>query len=523
MIHKKLSIVFEYKSSTYTSNLNMFFTMKENDSAKTFKVKTKNAYVNRMEWFMEEDLALFAVNHASKLGAEYVDARLEDHYNELIIVADGKVQRGVINRKRGIGIRTLVNGAWGFQSTTDLNKKGMGQTAEIAFKVAKASSTHVPTPTKLTPTKANKASYKARVKVDLEDVAFEDKLEQIITWEKKLHVSKKIVRGLAEYTGLKIDKIFVNSEGANIRFSNSLAWVSLKADSKLGSLMQFYEKTIGHSGGYEIFQKNDMEKTASEIGRKAEKLLKAKAAKTEKDARVILNSDYVALLVHEIVGHPSEADRVLGREAAWAGTTWWAGRIGEKIGSDYFAAYDDPTTPGTLGYYLYDDEGVKAARKVLIEKGVLKRHMHSRETAAIFGLKPNAGMRAITFEYIPLIRMSNTFLGEGDWKKEELIEETKHGYLILCMRNPSIDDKRYNWTISAQEAYEIKNGELTTHLRDIALTSVAPKFFKSIDAASEKTEILPLPGCGKGDPMQALYVGNGGPHIRGVATILGVK
>jgi len=472
---------------------------------------------------MEEDLALFAVDYASKLGADYVDTRLEDHYNELIIVADGKVQRGIINRKRGMGIRTLVNGAWGFRSTTDLTKKSIKQAAEIAFKVAKASSKHVPTPVKLAPTKAYKTSYKTRVKVDLEDVTFEDKLKQIIAWEKMLHTSKKIVRGLAEYTGIKIHKIFVNSEGADVRFSNSLIWLSLKADSKKGSTTQFYEKTVGHSGGYEIFRKNDMEKMSSEIGRKAESLLNAKTAKTEKDATVILDSDYVALLVHEIVGHPSEADRVLGREAAWAGTTWWAGKIGEKIGSDYFTVYDDPTVPGTLGYYSYDDEGVKAEQKVLAEKGILKGHMHSRETAAIFGVKPNAGMRAITFEYIPLIRMSNTFLGDGDWKKEELIEETKHGYLVSCMRHPSIDDKRYNWTISAQEAYEIENGELTTHLRDVALTSIAPRFFKSIDATTEKIEISPIPGCGKGDPMQSLYVGNGGPYIRGVATLLGVE
>jgi len=472
---------------------------------------------------MKEDLALFAVQHGSKLGADYVDARLEDHYNEIIIVANSKVQRGIINRKCGIGVRTLVDGAWGFQSTADLTKKGIRQAAKIAFKVAKASSKHVPTPAKLAPAKAYKTSYKAKVKVDLEDVAFEDKLKQIITWEKKLYTSKKIVRGIAEYTGIKIQKVFANSEGARISFSNSVAWASLKADSKRGDVTQFYDRIIGHSGGYEIFRKNDMEKIGSEVGRKAESLLKAKACKTENDAAVILDNDYAALLVHEIVGHPSEADRVLGREAAWAGTTWWAGKIGEKIGSDHLTAYDDPTINGTLGYYLYDDEGVKAERKVLIEKGVLKGHMQSRETAAVFGVKPNAGMRAITFEYIPLIRMSNTFFGEGDWKKEELIEETKHGYLISCMRHPSIDDKRYNWTISAQEAYEIKNGELTTHLRDVALTSIAPKFFKSMNAFTKRIEVLPLPGCGKGDPMQALYVGNGGPYIRGVATILGVQ
>jgi TldD protein len=303
-----------------------------------------------------------------------------------------------------------------------------------------------------------------------------------------------------------------------------LTWASFKAEAKKGNLNQSYDqRIIGHSGGYEIFEKQDVEKIAHEIGKKAESLLKAQPAKEEKNVPVVLNPNYVALLCHEIVGHPSEADRVLGREAAWAGTTWWAGKIGEKIGSEYFTVYDDPTLPGTFGFYRYDDEGVKAKRKVLTEKGVLKMHMHSRETAAIFGVEPNAGMRAITYEYIPLIRMSNTFFADGDWEHEEMIEETKHGIFVADLKHPSIDDKRYNWTISAQEGYEIKNGELTTHLRDVQLSSTASEFFKTIDAVSKKGEISHLPNCGKGDPWQILYVGNGGPYLRGVANVLGVK
>ena len=472
---------------------------------------------------MEEDLALFAIDYATKLGAEYADARLEAHYNELVTVANGKVERAAINQKRGIGIRTLVKGAWGFQSTTNLTKAGVKEATNIAFKIAKASSRHVAKPVKLAPAKAYRDSYAAEVKVDLEDITLENKLRQFLKWERRLHASKNVVRGLIEYTGIKIAKLFVNSEGANIKFANTLTWATLKADAKKGALTQSYEQTVGHAGGYEIFDKQDMGKVAVETGRKAASLLKAKAAKMEKDATVVLEPNYVALLVHEIVGHPSEADRVLGREAAWAGTTWWAGKIGEKIGSKYCTVYDDPTVPKTFGFYRYDDEGVKSKKKVLIEKGVLKGHMQSRETAAEFGVKPNAGMRAITFEYIPLIRMSNTVFSDGDWKYEDMLEETKHGYLVISMKHPSIDDQRYNWTISAQEGYEIKNGELATHLRDVQLTSTAPKFFKSIDAASKKGEIHPLPGCGKGDPMQALYVGNGGPYLRGVATILGAK
>jgi len=472
---------------------------------------------------MQENLASLAIDHAKKLGAEYTDARLETHYNELITVANGKVQRAMINQKRGIGVRALVKGAWGFQSTTNLSRAGVKNAVSVAYKIAKASSRHVPKPVKLASIREYRDSYAVAVKKALEDVAFEEKIKMMLKWEKSLHTSKSVVRGLVDYTGIKIDKLFVNSEGANIKFANTVTWAGLKADAKKGDLTQSYEQTVGHVGGYEIFQKQDIEKIAQETGKKADSLLKAQPAKEEKRVPVILNPNYVALLCHEIVGHPSEADRVLGREAAWAGTTWWAGKIGEKIGSEYFTVYDDPTVPRTLGFYRYDDEGVKAERKVLAEKGVLKMHMHSRETAAVFGIEPNAGMRAITYEYIPLIRMSNTFFADGDWDHEEMVEETRHGILVADMKHPSIDDKRYNWTISAQEGYEIKDGELTTHLRDVQLASTAPEFFKSLDAASKKGEIAPLPGCGKGDPMQALYVGNGGPYLRGVANVIGAK
>jgi predicted Zn-dependent protease len=97
-----------------------------------------------MERTTEEDLALFAVDYASKLGADCVDARLEEHYNESIIVADGKVRRGVVSRKSGIRVRTLVDGAWGFESITDLSKKRIKEATGIASELAKTSSEHIP-------------------------------------------------------------------------------------------------------------------------------------------------------------------------------------------------------------------------------------------------------------------------------------------------------------------------------------------------------------------------------------------
>jgi TldD protein len=471
---------------------------------------------------MDEELASKAISFSRDLGAEYVDARMENHYSEQVGIYDGRVQRASSNLKEGIGIRMIVEGAWGFQSTSNLTYEGTREACNLAFRAAKESAKHVSRKVRLAESKAKRDRYSAKIKIKLQEIRLEDKISDLLVLSKHLKAGEEVKRTAIEYTGTHSKKLFTNSEGASIWFENSIAWVDLRADaSGSDGTSQFFSETIGGGGGYEVLRDADLESNAMTVGARAVELLYAEPARNEMDVKVILESNYLALLSHEIVGHPSEADRVLGYESAWAGTAWWAGKIGQKIGSELMTVFDDPTVPGTFGFYLYDDEGVEARRKILVDRGVLSEHMHSRETAAILGTEPNAGMRALTFEYVPLIRMSNTFFAPGDWSYEEMIRETKHGYLVEAERQPSIDDRRFNWTISAHSARRIDKGELGERIRDIALTSTAPKFFDSIDAVSKNLKIHPVPGCGKGDPMQAICVGNGGPAIRGTADILG--
>ncbi|MEM3085119.1 MAG: TldD/PmbA family protein, partial [Nitrososphaerales archaeon] len=288
-------------------------------------------------------------------------------------------------------------------------------------------------------------------------------------------------------------------------------------------LTQNVSATEGGRGGIEMLTEHvDVRKTAAHIAQKASELIDAKPAKEHK-AQVVLNPDFVALLTHEILGHPSEADRVLGYEMAWAGGAWWTGKLGQKVGSDSLSVSDNPVIKNSLGHYKYDDEGVLAREKILIKNGILNDHMHSRETAVKFNVEPNAGMRATGYEFIPLIRMACTYVNAGDWNREEMIKEVKDGYLICNMKVPSIDMMRYNWSISCQYGYRIRNGEVEGMLRDVIVMGIAPEFFGSIDACSKEFEIRPILNCGKGDPMQTMRMGNGGPYIRGVATVKSVE
>jgi TldD protein len=236
-----------------------------------------------------------------------------------------------------------------------------------------------------------------------------------------------------------------------------------------------------------------------------------------------MNPDFVSLLTHEILGHPSEADRVLGKEMAWAGGAWWKDKLGEQVGSEHLSVFDDPTIPGSLGWYYFDDEGVETKKTTLLEKGVLKNHMQNRETANDFRTQPSANMRATNYRFMPLIRMACTCIEPGDWNPKEMIKEVKSGYLVSNMKVPSIDMKRYNWSISSQYAQKIENGELTDLVRDVIVMGTAPEFFKSIDACGKDFTVRPITNCGKGDPMQSMIMGNGGPSIRGTATIKSVN
>ena len=279
--------------------------------------------------------------------------------------------------------------------------------------------------------------------------------------------------------------------------------------------------TEGGRGGLELIT-NKIQQSAKEISKKASELIYAKPVKEEK-ATVVMNPDFVSLLTHEILGHPSEADRVLGKEMAWAGGAWWKGKIGEKIGSKKLNVFDDPTIKESLGWYYFDDEGVETKKTTLVENGVLKNHMQNRETSEIFNTRPTGNMRATDYRFMPLIRMACTCIGNGDQSVNEIIKDVKNGYYISNMKVPSIDMNRYNWNISCQYAQKIENGEITDLLRDVIVMGTAPDFFNSIDACGNDFTVRPITNCGKGDPMQSMMMGNGGPTIRGTAIVKSVN
>jgi TldD protein len=464
-----------------------------------------------------EESADFCIGLAQKLGVEYVDVRVERCYDERFLTKNNAVQLNSISERMGIGIR-IMNNRWGFSATTDFSKASLKEHVARAVKGSRIRGDNKGK-IKLSPVKAYEASYRTTGKRVIEKIPVEEKFRDFEHWESLLRISAEIETTEVRYSGIDSRKLFTSSDGSNIWSGKEMCWADLQVSAKTSTGLKSFTRRLGGSKGYDSLTE-EIEREASGIGREATMLRKAPEASDERETTVILSPSFAGLLCHEVCGHPSEADRILGRERVRAGTSWWANNLGEKLGSDVVTAIDDPTLDGTLGYGLYDDEGVKTRPKMLVSRGYISEFLNSRETAAIFNLEPNGSMRALGFDYIPLVRMSNTFFKQGDWSKAEIIRDTKRGYLLGPAACPSICSRRFAWTISSPYAYLIRNGEIMKSVRDIAVFSTAPRFLKSVDAVSKDWALFPLSACGKGEPKQPMPCSLGGPYMRGKASVM---
>ena len=470
---------------------------------------------------MDQDLRDIAdkiIKYLDQKNIQYSDVRADQQIKNSALIENNDIEHIKNNENKGVGVRLIKNGTWSFCSIT--NPNSFDEIKDILDNTIKNSDYRKikNKKIKLHSNTVNKKEINFPVlkKTDIEEltkIGFE--------CNKIISSTPKIIKSITHASYTTNSKYFVNSEGSEILQNFTDTIMEMVATAHESGQTQSVNITEGGRGGLELIT-NKIQQSAKEISKKASELIYAKPVKEEK-ATVVMNPDFVSLLTHEILGHPSEADRVLGKEMAWAGGAWWKGKIGDKIGSEKLNVFDDPTIKESLGWYYFDDEGVETKKTTLVENGVLKNHMQNRETSEIFNTIPTGNMRATDYRFMPLIRMACTCIGNGDQSVNEIIKDVKNGYYISNMKVPSIDMNRYNWNISCQYAQKIENGEITDLLRDVIVMGTAPEFFNSIDACGNDFTVRPITNCGKGDPMQSMMMGNGGPTIRGTAIVKSVN
>ncbi|TME47832.1 MAG: TldD/PmbA family protein [Chloroflexi bacterium] len=422
------------------------------------------------------DLAERALDAAVTAGADYADCRVVDRRVQHLVVKNGKVVTVEVGEDEGLGVRVIAGGAWGFAGGCRLDAASVEETARHAVRIARASARLNPRPVHLAPLAPVSGAYRTPVEQDPFEVSLDAKLDLL----------------------MRTDEAMARVAQVTVRESNSFGRHQLCA-------------------GWEVIEGFDMPGNAERIATEAAALLTADRCPAG-TMTVILDGTQAALQVHESCGHPTELDRVLGTEAAYAGMSFLTPELlgTFRYGSEQVTLTADSTRATGLGTFGWDDEGVPARRTMLVDKGIFSGYMTSRETAAVLGQESNGTMRADGWARLPLIRMTNVNLEPGSSSLDEMIATTKHGVYLETNRSWSIDDRRLNFQFGTQNAWEIVDGMRTRLVRNALYSGTTPEFWRSCDAVASDAEwrMWGVVNCGKGQPSQLMHVGHGAAPCR---------
>ena len=456
-----------------------------------------------------------AISKARTAGASYAEARVMANWERMFALKNGEPQPSFFGQGYGIGIRVIAKGALGFAATNDMNRKTVNEIAAKAVRMAKASYEVLKKPVVLDSSKPTKKKWAApeTKKINNADAAWLRTV--LLDIEGRVADGKAGVKlpGRIFYLGADLEeRFYVNTDGARVegRLPRLNFFGSLTAMEGGETAQRFIQQ--GETGGLEVATRIGLAEIVEKEAKVMGKVLRTAGKAPTDTIDVVLSPELSGIAAHESVGHPQEADRVLGREGAQAGESYLkADSLGKRIGSPEANVSDDPTLTRSNGYVPVDDEGVLAKKRRLIKNGIINEFLQNRTTAGEFGLNSNGSSRSVSYNREPIIRMSNTFVEPGDYSTEELIKEVKHGVLFKTFTEWNIDDKRLNQRYVALEAYSIENGEERGLVKYPVLEITTPKLWGSVKARSKHLE-FEAATCGKGDPQQGAPVWTGGPE-----------
>jgi TldD protein len=465
--------------------------------------------------------ALKSVLESTRRSVDYADVRLVTTRSEKIVVKNGSVDAISDTTSKGFGFRVIVDGCWGFSSSSTLSEEEASRVAREAIDIAKATKVLKRMDVVLSEEEPRVDRYSTRISKNPFEIGLEDKIAVLLEADRIMRKNPAVRVSEGSMNFYRTDKVFLSTEGADIEQTivESGAGISATAVSNGDVQKRSYPASWGdtQTRGYEFVQELSLADNAEKTAEEASGLLKAPACPTG-EMTLIIGGAQLALQIHESCGHPTELDRVFGTEASFAGTSFLTvEKMGNfKYGSDQVSIFQDATCDGGLGTFGYDDEGVPAQRTPVVEAGTFVGYLTSRETASRLNRKSNGCMRADGWNRIPLIRMTNINLEPGNWDLEDLIRDTKDGILVDSNKSWSIDDKRLNFQFGTEIAWRVKNGKIEGLVRNAVYTGITPEFWASCDAVCNRRHwhIWGIPSCGKGEPMQVAHVAHGAAPAR---------
>ncbi|MBK7864378.1 MAG: TldD/PmbA family protein [Archangiaceae bacterium] len=480
-----------------------------------------------------QDVCASALEAAKRSGATYADVRIHRRRNETVSVRDDHVEGVGDDESYGVGVRVLVDGAWGFCSTSRVQVSQAQAAAKAACELARANARVLQSKVELAPEPAHVDVWQTPLEKDPFKIPIADKAELLLEVSRALLAVPGVSYATASLESRLEWKLFANSDGSLIEQSITRLGPGYEAtavDEKSSDFQTRAWDGAGRQAGYEWLEQSRFLDDARQVGEEAVQKLKSPGISALGNKHLILSPTNLWLTIHESVGHPTELDRALGYEANLAGTSFATpDKLGKlKYGSEQVTLYADKTTPGGLATVGYDDDGVRTQRWNLVERGLFVGYQTTREQAGWISEKASRGCSyAQDHKSVPFQRMPNVSLQPGpkDLGVKDLIAATDDGVYIVGNGSWSIDHQRYNFQFGGQMFFEVKKGKVTRALKDVAYQSNSLEFWSSLDLLGGPAEwkLGAAFDDGKGEPMQSNPVSHGCPPARFKANLINTR
>lgn len=474
------------------------------------------------------EFSKLAVSEALRNGAQYADARIVRLLRQDLVLRNGALDGADAPEEFGCGVRVLVDGCWGFQAgplwadkgAAEQNARALGRRAPgVAKALASARTKKV----ELAPEPPHVGSWSTPVERDPFAVPLSEKLELLRACDAALQGCSETVVREASFSARAEEQWYASSEGAeqHQKLVRVGAGISSTAAANGTVERRSYPASFGgnyKSGGYEHVLAWDLVAQGARVRDEALALCSAPLCPAGRRDMILMGSQ-LALQIHESVGHPSELDRVFEHELDLAGSSFaTADKLGAfRYGSEIVNLEADSTLPGGLDTRGWDDDGVASGKWRIVDAGVLKGYLTSREWAGRIGESRSRGAsRAEGYANFPIVRITNLSLLPGTWELDALVADTQDGVLCDTVKMWSIDQRRLNFQFTTEIGWEIKNGVKGRMLRRPTYQGRTSEFWASCDAICNAAhfDVWGVPNCGKGNPMQVAEMSHGAAPAR---------
>lgn len=479
--------------------------------------------------FVDDAAADAVLEEALSAVAEHVDfadVRLVEGEELRAYHQRGRDPDERVEQTLGIGVRVLVDGAWGFASRPLGEHGDATRAARQALAVGRASFGTGPL-IRLPAREPASGRYETAVAEDPFAVDDEDRHRLLATALAEAAAPGQVVGVQCGVNAKRQHRHFADTEGARQHQhlvecgATVLVTAAGHGDVQRRSYPNsFHGNTAG--AGWEYVRGLDLPGNAARVGLEAVELLNAPVAPAH-SADLVIGAQQMSLQIHESAGHALELDRMLGDERNFAGTSFIGvadvGRL--RYGSPVVHITSDPTVPGTRGSFAFDDEGTPARRTALVADGVVRNTLSTRDVAARAGLAGTGAARSDGWAYLPVCFATHVYLEPGSGSLDELLDRLGDGYYLEDNRSWSIDDRRLNFQFGTEVAYEVRHGRRGRLVKNFSYGGVTPRFWGSVEAVAgpEELRVFGFP-CGKGEPKQWGFLSHAAAPVlvRDVAT-----